>query len=64
MVEPHRLVESLNCLVAVCVPLARDDVLGRKRRPLSETVEKFLKLQEVAREDAKVCISESFIIRD
>uniref|UniRef100_F1KQ76 Proteasome activator complex subunit 4 n=3 Tax=Ascaris TaxID=6251 RepID=F1KQ76_ASCSU len=53
VVEPHRLVESLNCLVAVCVPLARDDVLGRKRRPLSETVEKFLKLQEVAREDAK-----------
>uniref|UniRef100_A0A183URD8 Proteasome activator complex subunit 4 n=1 Tax=Toxocara canis TaxID=6265 RepID=A0A183URD8_TOXCA len=53
LVEPHRLVDSLNCLVAVCVPLARDDVLGRKRRPLSEAVEKFLKQQEVAREDAK-----------
>lgn len=40
MVEPHRLVQSMNALISVCVVLVRDDSnLGRRKRAPLRTME-------------------------
>uniref|UniRef100_A0A7E4WDS4 Proteasome activator complex subunit 4 n=1 Tax=Panagrellus redivivus TaxID=6233 RepID=A0A7E4WDS4_PANRE len=65
--EPHRLLQSMNCLVAICIPLIRDNKLTGKRVPLKLSVQKIINDHNIARVDAlenKMMLSAEFTNRE